>query len=59
VSRGTPHREMVVVRQGGNNELEKIKNDIMELLNKDREERQELREMMKNMMAGQIGGNSK
>ncbi len=57
-SRETPQR-MVVFKPGGNSELEKIRDDIMELINRDKEERQELREMMRNMMAGQIGGNCK
>ena len=41
---------------GESNELERFKTDILAILGKDKDKRQELREMMKNLMAGLIGG---
>ena len=55
-SRGPTITESRVVRTGGLNELERIKTDIVGLLNKDREEREQLRDLMRDMMNGHIGG---
>ena len=59
VSRETNKNEGRVMRSGESDELERFKTDVMVMLSKDREERQELREMMKNMMTGLIGGTHK
>ena len=58
-SRDTPKKEERLVGIGELNELERFKTDILAILGKDRDERQELREMMRNMMAGQLGGSRK
>ena len=55
-SRDAPKKEERLVGIGELNELERFKTDIMAILDKDKDERQELREMMKNLMAGIIGG---
>ncbi len=56
-SRGTTVTENRVVRTGEPSELERIKADIVGMLNKDREDREQLRDMMRDMMSGHIGGN--
>ena len=55
-SRATSITENRVMRTGGLNELEKFKTDIVGLLNKDREDRDQLRGLIRDMMNGNIGG---
>ena len=55
-SRETAKKEGRMVGIGESNDLERFKADILDILGKDKDERKESREMMKNLMAGIIGG---
>ena len=54
-SRGSGITEGVIVRRGGNNEFEQFKTVVMEALRKESEERNVLKDMMREVLKGMTG----